>query len=87
MTSRGFHVFCGCESCLQAWLSQATPKWLWSTAHAIPKETTNEGSGYFSIIEGQNGQLYIGTAKYGVNAYLVEFDPNKQADEASPSIA
>jgi sugar lactone lactonase YvrE len=49
--------------------------WLWSTAHAIPKETVSEGSGYFSIVEGANQKLYIGTAKYGHNAYLVEFDP------------
>jgi sugar lactone lactonase YvrE len=53
----------------------AEPAWLWSTAYAIPKETTTEGSGYFSIIEGKNGKLYIGTAKYGFNAFLVEFDP------------
>lgn len=50
-------------------------KWLWSTAYVIPKETTTEGSGYFSIIEGQNQKIYIGAAKYGFNAYLVEFDP------------
>lgn len=49
--------------------------WLWSTAHVIPKETTSEGSGYFSLVEGHNGKLYIGTAKYRENAYLVEFDP------------
>ena len=52
--------------------------WLWSTAHAIPKETTSEGSGYFSIVEGSNGRIYIGTAKYRQNAYLVEFDPKKK---------
>ncbi|MCA9213092.1 MAG: hypothetical protein KDB27_08510 [Planctomycetales bacterium] len=49
--------------------------WVWSTAHAIPAETTSEQSGYFSIIEGHNNRIYIGTAKYGDNAYLVEFDP------------
>jgi sugar lactone lactonase YvrE len=49
--------------------------WLWSTARAVPKETTTEGSGYFSIVEGKNGKLYVGTAKYGFNAFLVEFDP------------
>ena len=53
-------------------------KWLPATAYAIPKETTNQGSGYFSIVEGKNGKLYIGTAKYGVNAYLVEFDPKSK---------
>ena len=49
--------------------------WLWSTAHAIPKETTSEGSGYFSINEGNDGRIYIGTAKYRHNAYLVDFNP------------
>lgn len=49
--------------------------WLQATAYAVPKETTNQGSGYFAIVTGKNGRLYIGCAKYGVNAYLVEFDP------------
>lgn len=55
----------------------ATP--LWSTAHAIPKETTSEGSGYFSIIQGKDDRIYIGTAKYRHNAYLVAFDPKTAA--------
>src|SRR5436190_13576093 len=49
--------------------------WLKANAYAIPKETTNQGSGYFSIVTGLDGKLYIGTAKYGVGSYLVEFDP------------
>jgi hypothetical protein len=49
--------------------------WLQATAYAVPKEITNQGSGYFSIVGGLDGKLYIGCAKYGVNAYLVEFDP------------
>jgi hypothetical protein len=53
----------------------APTEWLWSTAHAVPKGLTTEGSGYFSIIEGKNGKIYVGTAKYGFNAFLVEFDP------------
>lgn len=53
-----------------------TRHWLWSEAHAIPKQTTSEGSGYFSIIEGHNGRIYVGAAKYRHNAYLVEFDPH-----------
>lgn len=68
--------------CFLAGLSFVTTKaeepklnWLPATAYAIPKETTNQGSGYFSIIAGKNGRLYIGTAKYGVGASLVEFDP------------
>jgi hypothetical protein len=47
-------------------------------AYKLPSEYTNQESGYFSIIEGKNGKLYIGCAKYGVNAYLVEFDPKTE---------
>jgi hypothetical protein len=53
----------------------AATKWLQATAYAVPKETASEGEGYFSIIEGHNGRLYIGTHCNGANAYLVEFDP------------
>ncbi|MEM7386148.1 MAG: hypothetical protein AAF514_14500 [Verrucomicrobiota bacterium] len=52
-------------------------KWLWSTAHAVPPETTSDESGYFSLVEGHNKRLYIGTAVYGDNAFLVEFDPKR----------
>jgi hypothetical protein len=56
--------------------NNTTPvKWLHATAYAIPKETAPEGEGYFSIIEGHNGRLYIGTHANGVNSWLVEFDP------------
>src|SRR5207253_10318539 len=50
-------------------------KWVKSTAYAVPKETATEGEGYFSIIEGHNGRLYIGTHANAVNSWLVEFDP------------
>src|SRR4029077_8153843 len=53
--------------------------WLLGTAYKIPSEYTNQESGYFSIVEGQNGRIYIGAAKYGVNAYLIEFDPRTAA--------
>lgn len=52
--------------------------WLYTTARALPKHLTNQGSGYFAIVEGKDGRLYIGTAKYGENAYLVEYDPATQ---------
>jgi hypothetical protein len=52
----------------------AQAKWVKSTAYAVPKETATEGEGYFSIIEGHNGRLYIGTHANGVNSWLVEFD-------------
>lgn len=45
-------------------------------AHVLPGTHNNE-SGYFSLVEGRDGKLYIGTAKYGENAYLV--DPKTKA--------
>jgi hypothetical protein len=48
--------------------------WLAATAYVVPKETAPEGEGYFSIVEGHNKRLYIGTHANGVNAWLVEFD-------------
>jgi sugar lactone lactonase YvrE len=70
-------VTSGCLFVAAALILAADPprNWLQATAYAIPKETTNQGSGYFSIVPGKNGRLYIGAAKYGENAYLVEFDP------------
>jgi hypothetical protein len=47
-------------------------------AFHIPPETTTEESGYFSLCEGLNGKIYIGTAAYGRDAYLVEFDPARE---------
>jgi hypothetical protein len=44
-------------------------------AFHIPPDTNTEESGYFSLCEGRNGKIYIGTAAYGRNSYLVEFDP------------
>lgn len=57
-------------------LAEGPPrKWLPATAYVVPKETATEGEGYFSIIEGLNRRLYIGTHANGVNSWLVEFDP------------
>jgi hypothetical protein len=56
-------------------LCAADEKWLPATAYAVPKETAPEGEGYFSIIEGHNRRLYIGTHANAVNSWLVEFDP------------
>src|SRR5262245_10722192 len=50
-------------------------KWLPSKAYCVPKETATEGEGYFAIIAGHNGRLYIGTHANAVNSWLVEFDP------------
>jgi len=50
-------------------------KYVWGKAYYILPETTSDESGYFSMCEGLNGRIYVGTAKYCVNSYLVEFDP------------
>lgn len=56
--------------------SAAEPaRWLAATAYVVPKETCAEGEGYFSLIEGLNHRLYIGTHANAVNSWLVEFDP------------
>lgn len=57
----------------------AAARWLPATAYAIPKETATEGEGYFSIIEGHDRRLYIGTHANGVNSWLVSFDPSDKA--------
>lgn len=49
--------------------------YVWAKAWHIPKETTTDESGYFSLCEGLDKKLYVGTAAYGRNAYLVQFDP------------
>lgn len=56
----------------------AQAKWVQSNAYVVPKETAPEGEGYFSIIEGLNGRLYVGTHANAVNSWLVEFDPASQ---------
>lgn len=56
-------------------LAEPPRKWLKATAYVVPKETATEGEGYFSIIEGLNGRLYVGTHANAVNSWLVEFDP------------
>jgi hypothetical protein len=53
-------------------------KYLWATAYHIPPETTTEESGYFALSEGKDGKIYVGTAAYGRNSYLVEFDPKTE---------
>src|SRR5262245_14224675 len=51
---------------------------VWCKAFHVPPETTTEESGYFSLCEGLNGKIYIGTAAYGRDSYLVEFDPSTE---------
>ena len=58
-------------------LSSANPPfdYVWGTAHHVLPETHSEESGYFSLCEGNDGRIFIGTSKYDHNAYQVEFDP------------
>src|SRR5687767_6956998 len=58
--------------------AKAPFNYLWGKAYHILPGTHNNESGYFSLVEGLNGKLYIGTAKYGENSYLVEFDPKTE---------
>jgi len=51
------------------------PRYVSGTAYHILPETHSDESGYFSLCEGKNGNIYVGTAKYGQNSYLVEFNP------------
>ena len=51
------------------------PPYVAATAHYILPETTSEQSGYFSLSASLDGAIHVGTAKYNVNAFLVEFDP------------
>jgi hypothetical protein len=53
-------------------------EYVWGQAYHVLPETHNSESGYFSLCEGLNGKVYVGTAKYGVNSYLVEFDPKTE---------
>lgn len=50
-------------------------RYVWGQAWHILPDTHSDESGYFSLCEGRDGQIYIGTAKYNLNAYLVELDP------------
>jgi hypothetical protein len=42
--------------------------------HLMPGTHNNE-SGYFSLVEGIDGKLYVGAAKYGEDSFLIELDP------------
>jgi hypothetical protein len=59
--------------------AKETPKapfpYVWATAYHVLPGTHTDESGYFSLCEGHNGKIYVGTAAYGFNAYLVELDP------------
>jgi len=56
-------------------------KYVYAKAYHILPETHNNESGYFSLCEGLDGKIYIGTAKYNENSYLVEFDPYKETQK------
>jgi hypothetical protein len=54
------------------------PGYVWAKAwHSLPGTHSDE-SGYFSLCEGLDGTLYVGTAKYGENACPAAFDPRTE---------
>lgn len=55
--------------------------YVWGKAYHILPETHSDESGYFSIVEGLDGKIYVGTAKYNLNSYLVEFDPRTETQK------
>jgi hypothetical protein len=49
--------------------------YLRGTAYHVMPGTHTDESGYFSLCEGLDGSIYVGTAAYNRNAYLVEYNP------------
>jgi len=71
---------CGFVSAAHADASTNKPpfRYVWGKAFHILPGTHNHESGYKSLCVGLNQKAYIGTAKYGENSYLVEFDPETE---------
>ncbi len=67
---------------LRASTAPQPPKYLPGKAYYVLPETHNNQSGYFSLCEGLDGSVYVGTAKYGENAHLVEFDPQRETQRS-----
>lgn len=59
------------------------PKYVSAKAWHILPETHSDESGYFSLCEGLDGMIYVGTAKYNQNAYLVAFDPREETQRVA----
>ncbi len=73
-------LMAGLWSAMDAARAEAPPfDYLVGTAHHVLPETHDYESGYFSLSEGPDGNIYVGTAKYGVNAFLVQLDPRSGA--------
>jgi hypothetical protein len=43
-------------------------KHVWGHAYHVLADTHNKESGYSSLCEGLNGNIYVGTTKYGKNS-------------------
>ncbi len=63
---------------LQEAAAPKPPNYLPAKAYYVLPESHNNQSGYFSLCEGLDGNMYIGTARYGENSHLVEFDPRRE---------
>ena len=78
---KGFFLIVGFGLLFAKPLEAETPApfpYVWGKAYHILPQTHSDESGYFSLCEGLDGKLYIGTAKYGENSFLVEFDPKTE---------
>ena len=72
---------------MPAELTKAPFNYLWGKAYHILPQTHTDESGYASLCEGLNGKIYVGTAAYSRNSYLVEFDPVKELQRIGPAPA
>ncbi|MDH3585173.1 MAG: hypothetical protein OER86_13260, partial [Phycisphaerae bacterium] len=54
-------------------------RYVWAKAYHVLPGTHSDESGYFSLSQGLDGMVHIGTAKYQQNAYLVSFDPSTES--------
>ncbi|MAE63340.1 MAG: hypothetical protein CMJ18_03635 [Phycisphaeraceae bacterium] len=52
-----------------------------ATAYHVLPQTNSYESGYFSLVDGLDGRMYIGTAFYERNAFLVQFDPRTRSQK------
>ncbi len=66
---------CLCMTAAAQGDEKAPVQYLKADAYHVLPGTHNNESGYFSLCEGLNRRIYIGTTRYGENSHLVEFDP------------
>ena len=71
--------------CAFLWPSPSSDRWLLLHATKLPSEFTNQESGYFSIVEGKNGRIYVSVTDL-IGAGMVSAERAKQAGNPKDSI-